>query len=176
MVLLGRIPRAGAAYLRQDQLAETLILPSLPTVLAANWTFTVSFTPLLALKISTDVAARVMAHGSCAHSSTDFWTDELDFDNNWQQNGIMCSDAKMEPMDDDFMMDDIQPAPDAEAPTKRPRGRPRKHPVATPTTPKVTKGRSKTGCITCRKRKKKCDEAKPRCKLRPAHVRISNHR
>ncbi|KAF4126111.1 AT hook [Geosmithia morbida] len=47
---------------------------------------------------------------------------------------------------------------------KRPRGRPRKHPL-TPTVNanKVTKGRSKTGCITCRKRKKKCDEAKPRC-------------
>lgn len=28
---------------------------------------------------------------------------------------------------------------------------------------KTTKGRSKTGCLTCRKRKKKCDEAKPRC-------------
>ncbi|SPO07608.1 related to C6 zink-finger protein PRO1A [Cephalotrichum gorgonifer] len=47
---------------------------------------------------------------------------------------------------------------------KRPRGRPRKHPL-TPvvTANKGAKGRSKTGCITCRKRKKKCDEAKPRC-------------
>jgi hypothetical protein len=25
--------------------------------------------------------------------------------------------------------------------------------------------RTKTGCLTCRKRKKKCDEAKPECKL-----------
>lgn len=48
---------------------------------------------------------------------------------------------------------------------KRPRGRPRKHPVPTQESlAKVAKGRSKTGCITCRKRKKKCDEAKPRCK------------
>lgn len=47
---------------------------------------------------------------------------------------------------------------------KRPRGRPRKHPVPTKESlAKVAKGRSKTGCITCRKRKKKCDEAKPRC-------------
>ncbi|MBE3049661.1 Zn(II)2Cys6 transcription factor [Candidatus Bathyarchaeota archaeon] len=48
---------------------------------------------------------------------------------------------------------------------KRPRGRPRKHPI-TPVVDaiKSAKGRSKTGCITCRKRKKKCDEAKPRCK------------
>jgi len=51
---------------------------------------------------------------------------------------------------------------------KRPRGRPRKHPVPTQESlAKVAKGRSKTGCITCRKRKKKCDEAKPRCKFPP---------
>lgn len=49
---------------------------------------------------------------------------------------------------------------------KRPRGRPRKHPAPNlESLAKVAKGRSKTGCITCRKRKKKCDEAKPRCKL-----------
>lgn len=53
------------------------------------------------------------------------------------------------------------------SPAKRPRGRPRKHPVVLESTSKVTKGRSKTGCITCRKRKKKCDEMKPRCKLSP---------
>ncbi|KAK3904640.1 transcriptional regulatory protein moc3 [Staphylotrichum tortipilum] len=54
---------------------------------------------------------------------------------------------------------------------KRPRGRPRKHPFMPPSAAaaaaaaasKITKGRSKTGCLTCRKRKKKCDEAKPRC-------------
>jgi hypothetical protein len=31
---------------------------------------------------------------------------------------------------------------------------------------KIVQGRSKTGCITCRRRKKKCDERKPECKLR----------
>jgi hypothetical protein len=48
---------------------------------------------------------------------------------------------------------------------RRPRGRPRKHPVPTVSASiqKTTKGRSKTGCITCRRRKKKCDEAKPEC-------------
>jgi len=50
---------------------------------------------------------------------------------------------------------------------KRPRGRPRKHPVPSESSNKITKGRSKTGCITCRKRKKKCDETKPRCKSYP---------
>lgn len=44
----------------------------------------------------------------------------------------------------------------------RKRGRPRKHPLPAPSSQvKVTKGRSKTGCITCRRRKKKCDETKP---------------
>ncbi|KAI0460605.1 fungal-specific transcription factor domain-containing protein [Xylaria acuta] len=85
---------------------------------------------------------------------------------------------KVEPVEDDsFRMDDVQEAPCTSAPrsdrlssvqqqqkTKRPRGRPRKHPL-TPqvANSKIAKGRSKTGCITCRKRKKKCDEAKPRC-------------
>ncbi|MCJ1285744.1 hypothetical protein MMC26_005085 [Xylographa opegraphella] len=44
------------------------------------------------------------------------------------------------------------------------RGRPKKpqsHQSASQV--KVTKGRSKTGCLTCRRRKKKCDEAKPCC-------------
>jgi hypothetical protein len=89
--------------------------------------------------------------------------------------------AKLEPLDDDdFCMDDLDEAPSPPILTpsshpqgaagppklKRPRGRPRKHPLLPNiTTNKITKGRSKTGCLTCRKRKKKCDEAKPRCKL-----------
>ncbi|KAK6498125.1 hypothetical protein TWF506_004365 [Arthrobotrys conoides] len=49
-------------------------------------------------------------------------------------------------------------------PVKRPRGRPRKNPPNPPEPKsKVAKGRSKTGCLTCRKRKKKCDEGKPEC-------------
>ncbi|KAJ5188797.1 Protein of unknown function DUF3468 [Penicillium cf. griseofulvum] len=52
----------------------------------------------------------------------------------------------------------------APAPVPRKRGRPRKHPLPVPGgQAKVTKGRSKTGCITCRRRKKKCDETKPAC-------------
>ncbi|KAL4782395.1 fungal-specific transcription factor domain-containing protein [Aspergillus varians] len=46
----------------------------------------------------------------------------------------------------------------------RKRGRPRKHPLPVPGgQAKITKGRSKTGCVTCRRRKKKCDENKPAC-------------
>ena len=50
--------------------------------------------------------------------------------------------------------------------TKKRRGRPRKNPTSPLTAvTKVAKGRSKTGCLTCRRRKKKCDEAKPSCTL-----------
>jgi hypothetical protein len=50
---------------------------------------------------------------------------------------------------------------------RRPRGRPRKHPKSLTTAiSKPPKGRSKTGCITCRRRKKKCDEKKPECMSR----------
>ena len=54
-------------------------------------------------------------------------------------------------------------SPDPLLPPKRKRGRPRKHPLPVPGQTKVAKGRSKTGCITCRRRKKKCDETKPAC-------------
>lgn len=52
--------------------------------------------------------------------------------------------------------------PGAPVHVPRKRGRPRKHPLPVPGGQlKITKGRSKTGCITCRRRKKKCDENKP---------------
>lgn len=82
---------------------------------------------------------------------------------------------KIEPVEDEnFRMNDVQEAPrtsDArdrpssnQPKAKRPRGRPRKYPLPPQVVnSKIAKGRSKTGCITCRKRKKKCDEAKPRC-------------
>lgn len=79
---------------------------------------------------------------------------------------------KLEPVEDEIFFDNVSTAPltpsEASIATgaKRSRGRPRKHPInPVPNGQKVTKGRSKTGCITCRRRKKKCDEAKPRCKL-----------
>ncbi|KAL2210985.1 hypothetical protein CC79DRAFT_1319804 [Sarocladium strictum] len=100
----------------------------------------------------------------------------MDHDIHWEQGSDdVLTVPKVEPVDDDdFDFNDLKQAPKSTdtAPNaseegvqkKRPRGRPRKHPL-TPavSTNKVTKGRSKTGCITCRKRKKKCDEAKPRC-------------
>lgn len=46
-------------------------------------------------------------------------------------------------------------------PTPRRRGRPRKHPIVEQK--KASHARSKTGCGTCRRRKKKCDETRPSC-------------
>lgn len=81
----------------------------------------------------------------------------------------MDSLPKVEELDDDIQS--IKPSDvgtegqnDSAAPVAVPRkrGRPRKHPLPAPGGQvKVTKGRSKTGCITCRRRKKKCDETKP---------------
>jgi hypothetical protein len=89
-----------------------------------------------------------------------------DFDNLLQ--------PKVELPDHDVRMDDLQEAESkstadnikALSRPKRPRGRPRKHPIQSlEISSKLQKGRSKTGCITCRRRKKKCDETKPVCKL-----------
>ncbi|CAI7601885.1 unnamed protein product [Penicillium palitans] len=72
---------------------------------------------------------------------------------------------ELEELDDDLLsikQADVESG--APAPVPRKRGRPRKHPLPTPGgQAKITKGRSKTGCITCRRRKKKCDETKPSC-------------
>jgi hypothetical protein len=46
---------------------------------------------------------------------------------------------------------------------KRGRGRPRKHPETLRVLQSKIPKRGKTGCLTCRKRKKKCDEVKPNC-------------
>jgi hypothetical protein len=67
-------------------------------------------------------------------------------------------ETKIEPIAEDAELSPAKPRTPTTA--RRGRGRPRKHP---PTTTTVAKGRSKTGCFTCRKRKKKCDETKPKC-------------
>ncbi|KAL2753169.1 hypothetical protein ACRALDRAFT_1072280 [Sodiomyces alcalophilus JCM 7366] len=99
----------------------------------------------------------------------------MDTDIPWDQGSDdALAVPKLELSDDDFKLNDVKETPslhdDTHGPSpnqskpKRPRGRPRKHPPTSAVIAgKVTKGRSKTGCITCRKRKKKCDEAKPRC-------------
>ncbi|TVY82266.1 Transcriptional regulatory protein moc3 [Lachnellula suecica] len=120
---------------------------------------------------------------SATSSCTDPWSssggfveeeeDDEDGDINWDHDDDMVV-PKIEPIDDVDMadLDDVKqdilpetpPTESTPAQTKRPRGRPRKHPKPTPESlAKISKGRSKTGCITCRKRKKKCDETKPGC-------------
>ncbi|KAF2088528.1 hypothetical protein K490DRAFT_39417 [Saccharata proteae CBS 121410] len=76
---------------------------------------------------------------------------------------------KIEELDDEDMKispstaEDLLPSP-SNVVAKKKRGRPRKHPITPPSSiTKPMKGRSKTGCITCRRRKKKCDETKPHC-------------
>lgn len=124
---------------------------------------------------------------SATSSSAESWStsysdgadmgEDTENDVSWEKSSDdVLTVPKIEPLEDDgFQMDEVKeaprtPMPDSntvpalQAKLKRPRGRPRKHPL-TPqvATNKIAKGRSKTGCITCRKRKKKCDEAKPRC-------------
>jgi len=83
---------------------------------------------------------------------------------------------KIEEMDEDGM-EDTKVIPTSESPKAaqaktegpptgaRKRGRPRKHPCPpSDSQATIAKSRSKTGCTTCRRRKKKCDETKPSCK------------
>lgn len=111
--------------------------------------------------------------------------DDADIDWDQEDEGQRDEDEdmllvpKLEPIDDIDMADlsDVKESIVPETPgmtspsstlaqVKRPRGRPRKHPKPSPEAlAKVAKGRSKTGCITCRRRKKKCDETKPGCKF-----------
>jgi hypothetical protein len=105
-------------------------------------------------------------------SSSGWVEEEDDADTNWDQEDDGDIVPKIEPIDD-VDMADFSDMKESETPSsvstpaqaKRPRGRPRKHPKPTAESmAKVAKGRSKTGCITCRRRKKKCDETKPGCK------------
>ncbi|KAK8095709.1 fungal-specific transcription factor domain-containing protein [Apiospora kogelbergensis] len=126
-----------------------------------------------------------MVHSATSSCTNDSWgtgysegpeQGDAGDDVHWEQDSDdVLTVPKMEPVEDDeFHMDEVKEAPRTPRPSsstgaavikaKRPRGRPRKHPLTPQVSAnKIAKGRSKTGCITCRKRKKKCDEAKPRC-------------
>ena len=78
-----------------------------------------------------------------------------------EETELQLADVKEEPSVDDEPISPTEPVR-----IRRARGRPRIHPPRSPTTlSKQAKARSKTGCTTCRKRKKKCDETKPFCKF-----------
>ncbi|KAL6827608.1 fungal-specific transcription factor domain-containing protein [Trichoderma camerunense] len=171
---------------------DGMVLPS-PSPTETAWRAGISTAPLQMGQLSpvssnTDAnldnsSVPPTAHHSASSSScVDSWNpsyanpDEGEEDWDWEQGSEEAlAIPKLEPIDDDINLEDVIAAPLSQTPPnellggpqlkqKRPRGRPRKHPL-TPivSANKVTKGRSKTGCITCRKRKKKCDEAKPRC-------------
>jgi hypothetical protein len=141
--------------------------------------------PMLDLRRSmegsdTSASSAITIITSAASSCTDPWSSSSGFveeeedSDNWRdsmEQDEFRSDMivpKLEPEDEDVNMAEIKDIPAVDTvsivPTKRPRGRPRKHPKTTAEEKsKITKNRSKTGCITCRRRKKKCDEKKPGC-------------
>jgi hypothetical protein len=76
-----------------------------------------------------------------------------------EETELQLADVKEEQFHDDTPISPTEPVR-----IRRARGRPRIHPPRSPTAlAKQAKARSKTGCTTCRKRKKKCDETKPFC-------------
>lgn len=83
--------------------------------------------------------------------------EDDDLENNIPNNNALQSEQQQQ------QQQQHRHPPGAPVHVPRKRGRPRKHPlpVAGGGQVKITKGRSKTGCITCRRRKKKCDETKP---------------
>ncbi|WQF85510.1 Putative zn(2)Cys(6) fungal-type DNA-binding domain, fungal transcription factor [Colletotrichum destructivum] len=175
------------SYSSDDNMQDDLLIPHSPaSQTTPAWMNSAAIShsdncPLSPASAAIDISnmnpscAPTMVH-SASSSCTDSWSNShAEVFDGEQDSGDILTAPKLEPLDDDFNLDDVTEAPlaTAQAPfvaaanqpkQKRPRGRPRKHPVAPIINPsKVTKGRSKTGCITCRRRKKKCDEAKPRC-------------
>lgn len=96
--------------------------------------------------------------------------DELPIDVDASPQGYIVQ-PKIEELDDDlpnvYDLDEAKPVVielPVSPPAPRKRGRPRKYPKGSSVQPKKTShARSKTGCGTCRRRKKKCDEEKPHC-------------
>ncbi|TKA61727.1 hypothetical protein B0A55_12206, partial [Friedmanniomyces simplex] len=116
------------------------------------------------------LARRRSTFSSSAYSTTSSSSPEVTTDTvitpDSEDDATSSVVPKIEELDDGAIddVDDAKPAlsPDQIAlPTSRKRGRPRKHPVVDQK--KLSHIRSKTGCGTCRRRKKKCDEAKPFC-------------
>lgn len=133
-----------------------------------------------------------MSSRTASLSSRRFYEDEMDEGVDFMDTGhddLLV--PKLEPSDDNQDMAEVDELNEsmertserslsaALTKTRRQRGRPRKHPKPSSTSAaKLTKERTKTGCKTCRRRKKKCDEGKPHCELlstaRPAAALLPN--
>jgi len=88
-----------------------------------------------------------------------------------EEQELQLADVKTEPVADEPPISPMEPMR-----IRRGRGRPRIYPPRSPTTSsKAAKARSKTGCTTCRKRKKKCDETKPFCEHSPSRPVFAWH-
>ncbi|KAL5120978.1 hypothetical protein ACEQ8H_001166 [Pleosporales sp. CAS-2024a] len=94
-----------------------------------------------------------------SESRLDTRTSSVDVVPKEEEAEVQLADVKEEEDIDDTPISPTEPLR-----IRRARGRPRIHPPRSPTSlSKQAKARSKTGCTTCRKRKKKCDETKPFC-------------
>ena len=136
----------------------------------SNLEVNTAITNAVDLSVNSISSASTMASEDCASSDA-----EDDDAMNGEDTDIM---PKIEEDNDELSMEEIKTMESSDSPearengttpamteTRKKRGRPRKNPPASSAVQnKVAKGRSKTGCITCRRRKKKCDEAKPACK------------
>ena len=102
-----------------------------------------------------------MFHASDTQSEerTDLRLDSSEIIPKLEETELQLADVKEEPSNEATPISPTEPVR-----IRRARGRPRIHPPRSPTAlAKQAKARSKTGCTTCRKRKKKCDETKPFC-------------
>ncbi|KAK5114534.1 hypothetical protein LTR62_002469 [Meristemomyces frigidus] len=105
-------------------------------------------------------------YSTTSSSSPDVITDAVITPDSEEDDAPTPMVPKIEEVDDSSLEDlpDVKPAAtvvEKSVSIPRKRGRPRKHPIVEQK--KLSHVRSKTGCGTCRRRKKKCDEARPSC-------------
>ena len=118
------------------------------------------------LKTTPPSSSQYSTSSSESPIATPTFTVSLHYDGSSSDDGVV---PKIEELNDST--DDGKASMEDEGETlsngveqKKPRGRPKKHHVEPPANANnQIKGRTKTGCITCRQRKKKCDETKPIC-------------
>jgi len=142
---------------------ELLRLPPLATVPVDHGRFVAPISAVSRYSASSSASSSPDSASDSSHGHTPDSDDDV-------ESSPQSVVPKVEELDDQYalptltldakpIITDVQPP--ALASPARKRGRPRKHPIVEHK--KITHARSKTGCGTCRKRKKKCDESKPTC-------------